>query len=76
MKITEYILERYPRLIPTAYKDETDRYLHQLHDINYFSLSFSGKPQIMQQVQAKIRTMMHETESTIYRKALDYKLSM
>ena len=43
MTITEYIAERYPELLPSAYKARLLEYMKRLHAINFFSLSFSGR---------------------------------
>jgi hypothetical protein len=76
MEITKYFAERYPELIPSGHEDEIDRYLRDLHYINYFSLSFTAKPQVMQPITAKIHKLMGEKNSPRYRKALEYKLSV
>jgi hypothetical protein len=51
--------------------------LHDLHALNYFSLSFPGKPQIAAGFKAAVeKRMMDPSISQRYRDALAYKLTM
>jgi glutathione S-transferase len=38
--ISYYICARYPSLLPVEHKDQITKLLHDLHEVNYFSLSF------------------------------------
>ena len=69
--------DRYPALLPPDHKEESVRLLHDLHALNYFSLSFPGKPQIAAGFKAAVeKRMMDPSISQRYRDALAYKLTM
>lgn len=78
LDITLYIAERYPDLMPQSHKDEIIHLLQELHSINYFSLSFSGKPEIANAVlrDPVLQLLERPDISERYRDALRYKLKM
>ena len=79
LEITHYLASLYPALIPSNHASEITRLLHDLHALNYFSLSFSGRPQAVQGVKAEVQKRMDGDmgpASERYRSALEYKMSM
>ena len=77
LAITMYIASRYPSLLPAHRKEEICRLLHDLHAVNYFSLSFAGKPQVPASAKdAIIKQIEDPATSQRYRDALVYKLTM
>ena len=77
LDITWYVADRYPSLVPANHKDEIDRFLRDLHALNYFSLSFEGKPHAPAAMKAAILKLMADPKtSQQYRDALAYKLTM
>lgn len=77
LKMTFFIASRYPDLIPATHEEQIRQLLTDLHALNYFSLSFPGRPGIMQGIMGEIKSRIDDpTISTRYRKALEFKLSM
>ena len=77
LDITYYIAERYPTLMPPEHKQSIIDLLGDLHEINYFSLSFGDKPERAKGQAKAIRDRIADpTISSEYRNALEYKLSM
>lgn len=75
--ITLYIAERYPTLLPAAHKDQILFLLHNLHDINYFSISFGNKPGAAVGMKAAIERLLAKSDlSELYKDALEYKLNV
>jgi hypothetical protein len=63
--------------VPTNRKDEIDRFLRDLHALNYFSLSFEGKPYVPAAAKATILQLMEDPRtSQQHRDALAFKLTM
>ena len=73
-----YTAEQYPDLIPQSHKDEIARLLRDLHSINYFSLSFSGKQHIAStRLRDPILQLLGQSNiSQRYRDALQFKLKV
>jgi len=72
-----YMTERYPTLLPTAHKEELGRWLHELHALNFFSLSFPGGGDMAQARKASMERRRDELGiSQRYRDALKYKLTV
>jgi glutathione S-transferase len=77
LDITMYVAELYSDLQPTAHKQHIARFLHDLHAINYFSLSFGAKPQHASAMKDAVLQRMNEpSTSQRYREALEYKLKI
>ncbi|KAG4442870.1 hypothetical protein IFR05_001666 [Cadophora sp. M221] len=75
LDITHYIASNYPSLLPEEFKDRIVELLKELHDINYFSLSFGNKPTAAKAQEALVEKKLAQTDmSEVYRKALEYKL--
>ena len=71
------LASKYPELLPTDHDSEIRQYLTDLHALNYFSLSFPGRPQIAQGFVDAIELRLKDPQiSHRYRKALEFKLGM
>ncbi len=75
--ITYFIADRYPSLLPTENKDQIRELLNELHDVNYFSLSFGSKPAAAKAQKIAVEQKLAQPGiSEKYRKALEYKLTV
>jgi hypothetical protein len=75
--ITHYLAALYPSLIPPTHAYLITQLLQELHNLNFFSLSFANKPPLAQGYKAGVlRRLKGEAGelSERYRKALEYKL--
>jgi glutathione S-transferase len=75
--ITHYLAALYPSLIPPTHAYLITQLLQELHNLNFFSLSFANKPPLAQGYNAGVlRRLKGEAGelSERYRKALEYKL--
>ena len=64
--------------MPSAYKEDITRYLQELHDLNFFSLSFAGQPgtAMTHGIVGAIQQRLEGNISQRYREALEYKLKV
>jgi len=77
LDITYYIAEHYLSLLLEEKKDQIIELLRELHDINYFSLSFGNKPAAANAQKAAVEEKLARPGiSEQYRKALEYKLTV
>lgn len=76
LDITYFLMKRHPQLQPEAFATTIVSLLADLHAINYFSLTFQGKPSIAQDLLRAITAKLEGDISTEYRKLLEYKLTM
>lgn len=77
LDITHFIASNYPSLLPENHKNEIIEFLKELHNINYFSLSFGSKPAAAKaQITAVEKRLADTSISEQYRKALEYKLNI
>lgn len=77
LDITYFLAEHYPGLCPERHIDQIKSLLAELHDINYFSLTYTHKPQRAADMEgAVIKVLAKSDLSEHYRKALEYKLEM
>lgn len=77
LKMTFYMASKYPELMPVAHEKQIRQLLIDLHALNYFSLSFPGRMDVIQGIVDSIKTRLEDpTISNRYRKALEFKLSM
>lgn len=75
LDITYYFAQRYPDLLPSAHEHEIKHLLSKLHDINFYSLTFTGKPQVPKGAVEKMQGMLkQEGISERYQKALEWKI--
>ncbi|KAK3941168.1 hypothetical protein QBC46DRAFT_383393 [Diplogelasinospora grovesii] len=74
--ITYHLAELYPNLqMPDT--PSARELFERLHAINYFSLSFSGKPSVMKDANANMeRRLTDPSISDRYRQALSYKIGV
>ncbi|KAK2685464.1 hypothetical protein QWA68_015698 [Fusarium oxysporum] len=77
LDITHLIAKSYPSLIPETHSEDITRLLFKLHDMNYFSLSFPGRPIVATSLVAAVEKRLRQTDiSEKYRKALEFKLDV
>jgi hypothetical protein len=77
LKQTYFLAERYPSLIPAAHDAQIRQLLRDLHALNYFSLSFPGRPHIAKGFEAAVLRRLEDPDiSERYRKALEFKLNV
>jgi len=73
--ITFEIAKRYPRLMPEDRVDEIHRLLAKLHDIDFYSLTFTGKYMFpCGTIATLLERRNHADTSVRYRQALDGKI--
>lgn len=73
LNITFYIAERYPSLIPAELQDTIKEQLLELHDLNYFSLSFGARPHQAEKLLIAVDERLKGDLSDKYRGALEHK---
>ncbi|KAL2426902.1 hypothetical protein ABEF95_002157 [Exophiala dermatitidis] len=77
LDITYLLAEHYPFLIPRELSDEIKSLLAELHNINYFSLSYTHKPQRAEDMVRNIQKRLDDPDvSDRWRRALEYKLEI
>ncbi|KAJ4535526.1 hypothetical protein HRR80_006004 [Exophiala dermatitidis] len=77
LDITYLLAQHYPFLIPRELSDEIKSLLAELHNINYFSLSYTHKPQRAEDMVSNIQKRLDDPDvSDRWRRALEYKLEM
>jgi hypothetical protein len=79
LEITHFLSKIYPSLLPASHTQEINTALDALHSLNFFSLSFSSRPQASQAMKGKIQERLNqaiEEGNENYQKALEYKMSM
>ena len=74
LEITKYLAKSYPSLIPASHADEIRRLLSQLHSLNYFSLSFTGRPEAPRGAKAFLEKQLGGDISERYREAIKVKV--
>ena len=74
--ISSYIAERYPELKPAEHAEESSRLVHQMHEINFFTLSFKGTEFGSTRPNGILSRLEDKDISEKYRKALEYKLEL
>ena len=63
--------------MPSDKEEEIRQYLTDLHALNYFSLSFPGRPVIAKGLETSVSRRLEDPAiSDEYRKALEFKLEM
>ncbi len=75
--ITHLLAKHYPSLSPALLADQIKTLLAELHDINYFSLTYTHKPQRAVDMENSVHKVLDGANvSERYRKALEYKLEV
>ncbi|KAH8658333.1 hypothetical protein BX600DRAFT_468996 [Xylariales sp. PMI_506] len=75
LAITKFIAQTYPTLIPPSHTDEITGLLRDLHAINFFSLTFTGKPQGVSKSKDILQKKLEDGSiSDRYRKAIAVKI--
>ena len=74
--ITYYFAESYPSLLPAEWEGEIKRLIGQLHSLNFFSLTYTGRHQFPRGlVQALEGKLGEEGVSERYRRAIETKIA-
>lgn len=76
LEITHFLAERYPSLIPRSHKEHITELLQDLHGLNYFSLSFSGREHVAEGFKEKVFKRLTADITPRYRDALTFKLGV
>ena len=76
LEITHFLAARYPSLIPASHKVHISDLLADLHALNYFSLSFSGREYVAEGFKQNVLERLHSDISPRYRDALTFKLGV
>ena len=77
LEITFFLAERYPSLIPDSHKVQIVPLLKDLHSLNYFSLSFSGREYVADGFKKNVLDRLNAPDiSSRYRDALTFKLGV
>ena len=76
LEITHFLAERYPSLIPASHKVQISDLLAELHALNYFSLSFTGREYVAEGLKQSVFRLLDADISTRYRDALTFKLGV
>ena len=71
--ITKYLAESYPSLIPASHADEVKQLISRIHDINFFSLTYTGMPHVPQGSKTMLENQLKGDINERYRKAIEYK---
>ena len=74
IEITKYFAGFYPALIPSSRQKEIHALLEKLHDINFFSLTYLGKPETQENAKSLLKQKLGSDISQKYREAIEYKL--
>ncbi|CAM1500407.1 Fc.00g095690.m01.CDS01 [Cosmosporella sp. VM-42] len=76
LDITKYLYRFYPNLNPLEFAHDIETFLHRLHGISFFTLSFYGQPSRGQGLYELTKTKLTDPNiSPAFRAALEVKLS-
>jgi hypothetical protein len=76
LEITFYLSKFYPPLLPASHEEQMATLLKDLHGLNYFSLSFPGRPNVAQSFKEAVEKRLAGNISETYREALKFKIDM
>ncbi len=77
LDITVFLGQVFPSLYPTHLDGEIKSLLKELHEITYFSLTYSKSPQRASDMENSVKALLSDTSiSEHYRKALEFKLNV
>lgn len=78
LDITAFLGEHYyPTLYPPPFATQIKSLLAELHDIGYFSLTYTHKPQRAMDMEHSVHNVLADTQiSARYRRALEGKLDV
>jgi hypothetical protein len=77
LDMTLFIALNYPDLAPISHKWQIKQFLTDLHELNYFSLSFSARPVVGLATLKKVEDRLMNTNiSDVYRKLLESKRTL
>jgi glutathione S-transferase len=72
LKITLFMAQFYPSMIPNK---EVEALLRELHAINYYSLTFTGKPETVEGIDEALEKRLDGDIDDRYRDAINFKLA-
>ena len=76
-EISAFITERHPSLQPEKHAAEIRKLVKEMHELNFFTLSFRGSPKLATGfADAVLKRLDDKTISDKYRQALEYKIMM
>ncbi|OAL29354.1 hypothetical protein AYO22_02248 [Fonsecaea multimorphosa] len=76
LQITHHIASLYPSLVPDSHEEQISSLLSDLHSLNYFSLSFSGKEHVAHGFKTAVQQRLNGNINDRYRTALNFKLDV
>ena len=77
LDIAYFLAEHCPTLRPPHLTEQIEKLLTELHDINYFSLTYTHKPQRAADMENSVHKVLAGSDiSERYRKALEFKLEV
>ncbi|KAK5995683.1 hypothetical protein PT974_04100 [Cladobotryum mycophilum] len=76
VKITHFLVDLFPDLAPASHRELILQLIDEIHSVNFFSLSFTKRPEIQYGIRDLIKGKMEEDISPRYRQALEYKLGI
>lgn len=77
LDITYYIAKQYPSLLPDSRVDQIVELLNELHDINFFALTFGSTPVVPTAKKVAVEEKLAQPGiSEKYRQALEDKKKM
>jgi glutathione S-transferase len=77
LDITYYIAKQYPSLLPENHKDQIVELLNELHNINFFALTFGSTPTVSTDKKVAVEEKLAQARiSEKYRQALENKKKM
>ncbi|KAF9885394.1 hypothetical protein FE257_013012 [Aspergillus nanangensis] len=77
LEITFFLAEHYPSLIPDSHREQIVSLLKDLHSLNYFSLSFTGRAGVADMFKKSVLDRLNTPGiSRRYRDALTFKLGV
>lgn len=77
LAITRYFAQSYPSMIPACFEEQINALLEDLHDINFFTLTFSERPGVARNFKTSVQNILAKDDiSDRYREALKSKLEV
>lgn len=75
--MAKFLISRHPSLsAPEPYLQEAEDLLDELHDLDYFTLSFAHAPKIAELTMKKCEQRLAEATSPRYKEVLETKLAV
>lgn len=74
LEITKFLSRFYPDLMPASNRDEILDMLTRLHAINFFSLTYGGKPQSQERLKGLLQQRSNSDISQRYHEVIEKKI--